>query len=389
MWGKFHLVMDNNIKVLANRAAPLIMSSDIKRHRLFIEIVTACFGGCHGCSLTIEARKRTKPEMDLDMVKSIFKYFEPVLNQKDCSTSVVNLGTGDYFMMDVDYIDGLFGLVRNFFDNTKQPRKVVTFTTSLFLSVDRCDKHIQAMLKHVGKDQISIESVIDPFLLDKKFDRYLKNIRAIRERIPFFDLVINFNNAIEKEHVESINRFIVDSGISNIELQYPVNTDSLHRVKANGRHIGEMVNLIRDGLAKNNIEPMILEYSMAKLTKTEGDVFSQIRRLAEFTAKERTVVNKHGDIYPMGFALGDILLDDRFGFSGCGSIYEPYSEKRIAKVIEKFLINVFLKKQVCQECDMARDCYGSGYAFYNYFDKTKDTCENVGRGELERFLQKA
>ena len=132
-----------------SEARELILKSDGTRFRIFLEIVTSCLGNCTGCSLSYIHKREFNPEIEIKKVQEILNYFIPIINSKNNLTSVVNLGTGDYFMMDEDYLDGLFKTIRIFFDQLKTPRNILTVSTSLFLSEEKMKSRLEIGRAHV------------------------------------------------------------------------------------------------------------------------------------------------------------------------------------------------------------------------------------------------
>src|SRR5690606_36849939 len=129
---------------------------------------------CSGCSLSFNDRKEIKPDIDISMVRDSLTFFIPIINKKErITTTVVNLGTGDYFMMEESFLDNLFKSVRVFFDKLKTPRKILTITTSLFLSEEKMKSRLDIMTKYLHPTQYAREGVVDPLMLEKHYDRYL------------------------------------------------------------------------------------------------------------------------------------------------------------------------------------------------------------------------
>ena len=92
--------------------------SNGKRYRIFLEVVTSCFGNCSGCALSYTARKNLNPDISLEQIQDIFKYFVPIINNKpNLTTTSLVLGTGEYFLMNEDFLNNLFKEVNLFFNN--------------------------------------------------------------------------------------------------------------------------------------------------------------------------------------------------------------------------------------------------------------------------------
>ena len=106
-----------------SRARDVTIKCNGKRFRVFLEVVTSCFGNCTGCSLSYSDRRTLAPEMTIEKIQEILTYFIPIINSKEnLRTSVLNLGTGDYFLMETDFLEKLFKTVRIYFDNLDNRR---------------------------------------------------------------------------------------------------------------------------------------------------------------------------------------------------------------------------------------------------------------------------
>lgn len=369
---------DINSADLDEARAQTIMC-DGKRFRIFLEVVTSCFGNCSGCSLSFEARKEIKPDMSIERIREILTYFMPIINdRRKVTTTVVNLGTGDYFMMDEEFLDKLFKSIRVFFDKLKTPRKILTITTSLFLSEEKMESRLDIMTRYLHPNQYAIEGVIDPLMLEKHYDRYLKNYKALNKVFPFFDLVLNLSNEVQERHIEIMQKFFDELNILNLDVQYAINNTNIYRVKSDKEHISYILNNIFEHFGEERKDLVELAVAMPTTKEDGQDIFEEILSHAKEIVKERVVVTANGDIYPLGFGYGDIILDHRFEFNPIGNIFEEFNEDKAALQIADYLKEIFLKKRVCHTCEYSRLCYSTGYAFYNKFDTNPKVCENVG-----------
>ena len=181
-----------------NTAREVTIKCNGKRFRILLELVTSCFGNCTGCSLSYTDRRKLEPEMSIEQIQKTLTYFIPIINnKKELRTTVVNLGTGDYFLMPEEFLEQLFKTIRVFFDQLNTPRNVMTISTSLFLSEEKMLTKIKAITKHLHTSQFAIDGVVDPFLLAIHYDRYVTNYKALTKHFPFFDLVINISNEVQ------------------------------------------------------------------------------------------------------------------------------------------------------------------------------------------------
>lgn len=360
-----------------SEARELILKSDGTRFRIFLEIVTSCLGNCTGCSLSYVHKREFSPEIDIKKVQEILNYFIPIINSKDNLTSVVNLGTGDYFMMNEDYLDGLFKTIRVFFDQLKTPRNILTVSTSLFLSEEKMKSRLDIMSKYLHPTQFAIDGVIDPLVLEKHYDRYLKNCIALKKVFPFLDLVLNLSNAIEIKHVELMKKFLKELDLLSFDIQYALNKTNVYRVKTSPEKIEEIFLDVENSFS-DDFSDLVLKNVAVPTTKGETTVMEEIKMQAKEIAKERVMVNAKGDIYPIAFGYNDILLNENYDFPPVGNIKEPYDEELVAQKIEKYLTNIFYENKKCVVCEYSKLCYSTGYAFYNKFSNPKE-CENVGR----------
>lgn len=349
---------------------------DGHRFRILFEIAKGCFGNCEGCSLSALDRKENKPAMTLENVKNTFNFFQPRINaNKELVTSVVNYGTGDYFMMDEVFLEELFKITSEFFNELHTIRNVVTVSTSLFLSEEKMLSKIQAMTKYLKPGQFAIDGVIDPQRLSTHYDRYLNNYRAITKHLPFFDCVFNFSQGLNKEHADYVIKFITEAKLLNFDFQYAINNTNDYRVKMEQEEFLSFFNYIY-----NKVPKELITMSIAQPVESIDDesIFTDIEKHAHEIVIERVTVNDKGDIYPLGFGFGDIILDERFDFPAIGNIYQEFNEEKAKQIIFNELKKIFMKNKVCQSCRFSKKCYSTGYAFYNKFNKDSTKCDNIG-----------
>lgn len=359
-----------------SEARELILKSDGTRFRIFLEIVTSCLGNCTGCSLSYIHKSDFSPELSIEKIQEILTYFIPIINKKNNLTSVVNLGTGDYFMMDENFLDGLFKSIRVFFDQLKTPRNILTVSTSLFLSEEKMKSRLDIMSKYLHPTQFAIDGVIDPLMLEKHYDRYLRNCIALKKVFPFFDLVLNLSDAIQVEHLELMKKFLKELNLLSFDIQYALHKGNVYRVKTSPEKIEKIFLDVQESVGKDFNE-LVQKNIAVPNTDGEGTVFDEIKGQAKEIAKERVMVNAKGDIYPIAFGYNDILLNENYDFPPIGSIYEPYDEEKAAQIIEKYLTKIFYDNKKCRVCEFSHLCYSTGYSFYNKFSDP-NKCENVG-----------
>lgn len=375
-------IEDNNIE----KAREVTIQCNGKRFRIFLEVVTSCFGNCTGCSLSYVDRRKLEPEMSIEQIQKTLKYFVPIINKKEnLRTTIVNLGTGDYFLMNDDFLENLFKSIRIFFDQLNTVRNVMTFSTSLFLSEDKMLNKIKLIKKHLHETQFAIDGVIDPCLLKTHYNRYVQNYKDITKYFPFFDLVINVSDSTKAKDIEILSTFLKEMNILSFDVQYPINKTNTYRVKTSQENFTEIINSIYNILGEKDKEIMELSIAIPSLNKEEfeGTIFEGMINNARNIAKERVMVKNNGDIFPIGYAYGDVLLDERYDFEKIGSIYEPYDEDYATEKIFKYLKDLFLKNKPCHTCKYNKQCYSTGYAFYNKFSDPKK-CENVGKVIFEK-----
>lgn len=363
------------------------------RFRVLLEIAKGCFGNCDGCSLSTLDRRSAKPAISLDMVEKTLDYFLPMINNDpSLGTTVVNYGTGDYFMLEEDYLEGLFFITKKFFEKTKTVRNVITISTSLFLPEDKMKSRVDIFKKYISPTQIAIEGVIDPNMLEKHYDRYLANFHALNKDMPFFDCVFNVADGVEERHADLIIKFMKDAHILNLDLQYAINNTNIYRVKISQDNFSRFFKYLKQKMKNNgmdNLLTMSISIPSAPINNDEqesndgvadvADVFSDMKKQAQGIIKERVTVDGDGDIYPLGFAYGDIILDHRYGFLPIGNINKPFNIEAAENIVFNHLKKLFLKNKPCVSCRFNRKCYSTGYAFYNNFSENSLHCDNPGR----------
>lgn len=353
-----------------------------KRFRILLEIVTSCFGNCSGCSLSYAHRKDLTPSMSIEQIQKTLNYFIPIVNKKEqIRTTIVNLGTGDYFLMDKDFLLSLFKTIRIFFDQLHTVRNVLSMSTSLFLPEEKMLEKIGAMKQYLHETQFAIDGVVDPAMLEKHYYRYIKNYQSISKHFPFFDLVVNISDAVTPNDIKKLTYFFKEMGILNFDIQYAINNTNTYRVKTNQSKFNEILDTIHDALGDevDNVLNLSIAIPTTKKTDEVDSIFEIMKGHAKEIAKERVLVKPNGNIHPIGFGYGDILLDERYDFPAIGNINSDFDEAKAEEIIFNFLKDIFIKNKKCHTCEYNLQCYSTGYSFYNKFDNNKLDCENVGR----------
>lgn len=350
---------------------------DGHRFRILFEIAKGCFGNCDGCSLSSIDRKNNIPAMSIEQVNDALNFFIPHINEnKELVTMVVNYGTGDYFMMEEEYLEKLFFTTQQFFNKIHTIRNVLTISTSLFLSEEKMASRIAIMTKHLKPGQFAIDGVIDPLRLSTHYDRYLNNYKAITKYLPFFDCVFNFSDGLTKEHADYVIRFIKEANLLNFDFQYAINNTNTYRVKIEQEQFLSFFNYIYQ-----QVPSELIDMSIAQPTadiNDENSIFVEMEKHAKEIILERITVDAKGDIYPLGFGYGDIILDHRYDFLPIGNIYTGYNPTLAQEQIFSYLKKIFLKTKICHSCPFSKKCYSTGYAFYNKFNTDVTKCDNLG-----------
>lgn len=355
---------------------------DGRRFRIFMDIVSSCFGNCSGCALSFAERKDNTPEMSIEQVRQYLNFFVPMINKKvdenKLFTSVVNFGTGDYFTMEQEYLEELFKETSDFFKKLKTPRNVMTISTSLFMKPEKMKPKINAIQKHLLGNQFAIDAVIDPTVLDKHFDNYLNNYKMIKKDFPFFDLVVNISNHVTEKDIENLMKFFKELNLLSFDIQYALNKTNTYRVKVDKLKFKDLMHIVE---TQATDKETLLGYNLAIPSAKEEDsktIFEHIKGQAKEIINERFAVKGNGDIYPIAFGYGDIILDEKYDMMPIGNTKDAYfDEEKASKIIENYLLGIFKKNKVCHTCEYSSMCYSTGYSFYNKFSHPKE-CENVG-----------
>lgn len=370
--------MNNTEKLMMLRQQT--QESNNKRYRIFLEVVTSCFGNCSGCALSYTARKNLNPDISVQQIQDIFKYFIPIINNKpNITTTNLVLGTGEYFLMNEDFLNNLFKEVNLFFKQLKTPINVLAVSSAMLMSEEKIIDKIMAIKNNLDVNQLAIEGVIDPLLLEVHYDRYLRNYNDMIKHFPLFDLVVNLSDGLKPHNLDLLNKLLSEMEVFNVDVQYQINGDNHYRVKTSPENFTNCMNHIYSNLKDKHTEviDMSIALPMPVVEEDEFTVFDYIKKNAKSSLEERILVKGNGNLYPVGTAYGDILLDERYGFKPIGNISKPIDFDSAENEIFKYMKNIFLKKPVCHICEHNKQCYGSGYSFYNKFTIGKD-CDNVG-----------
>lgn len=367
-------------------ARDFTIKSNGRRFRLFLELVTSCYGNCEGCSLSFIDKKSLEPSMKIEMTKKIFDYFVPIIAAKEnLLTMSLNMGTGDFFMMDNQFFNDLFKEISIFFEKLPTPRKVVSISTSLSLPEEKLKEKLAIMSNYLHPNQLALESVIDPLRLEKDYDRYLKNLRDITKIFPFYDVVLNISGALKPEHGFLWAKFLLDTEALNFDIQYAINNTNNYRVKIKKEIFDQFIINLYEGLGDKAKDLFDLSVSIPS-TKAEGSIVEEMKNQAKEMINERVAVDHKGNMYPIAFGYGDILLDQRYDFPVIGNIYEPFDKTSAEKKVVDYLSNLFIQNKKCKTCEHSQICYSTGYAFYNKFSN-QNKCENIGRFVFERIYE--
>lgn len=359
-----------------------------KRFRVFLEVVTSCFGNCSGCSLSYTDRRILKPELTMEEIRKTLTYFVPVINnKKNLRTTVLNLGTGDYFLMEEDFLEELFKTVRIFFDNLETPRNVLTISTSLFLNEAKMVNKIDKIKKHLHKSQFAIEGVVDPLQLSQHYERYVENYKSLIKYFPFFDLVVNISNEVRPEHIKIMSEFLTEMGILNFDLQYAINKTNTYRVKTSQENFSGLMESIYEVLGNKAQDLLEISIAMPLKSSLDKNIFQVMEANSKEIVNERVMVKKDGNIYPIAFGYGDILLDERYDMAPIGNINKEWNEAEGSKIVFDYLKKIFIKNPQCHNCEYNNLCYSTGYSFYNKFTEDKK-CDNVGMFVFRKTLAK-
>lgn len=372
-------INDSSLEVARN----FTIESNGRRFRLFLELVTSCYGNCEGCSLSFIDKKSLEPSMKIEMTKKIFDYFVPIISAKEnLLTMSLNMGTGDFFIMDNQFFDDLFKEISIFFNKLPTPRKVLSISTSLSLPEEKLKEKLAIISKYLHPNQLALESVVDPLRLEKDYNRYLNNLKSLTKIFPFYDVVLNISSALKPEHGFLWAKFLLDTEALNFDIQYAINNTNDYRVKIKKEVFDQFISNLYDGLGDKAKDLFDLSVGIPS-TKEEGSIFDEIENQAKEMINERVAVDSLGNMYPIAFGYGDILLDHRYDFPIIGNIDEKFDSKSAEKKVIDYLSDLFLKHKKCKTCEHSKVCYSTGYAFYNKFSN-KDKCENIGRFVFEK-----
>ena len=363
----------HNTDIESTRAVTVACNG--KRFRILMEIAKGCYGNCEGCSLSAIDRKESQPSMDIAMVKKVFDYFIPIINsKKHIRTSVVNFGVGDYLILKDEFLDELFRETNQFFNSLNIPRNVLTVSTSLLLNSEKMNKKLEIMTRHLHANQFAFEVIIDPFRLSKNLDNYTNNLRDLNKKFPFFDVVINISDGLTAEHAKEMVKFVKNNSVLNVDFQYAINNNNNYRVKIDKEKFDGFMNVFHDELGGEMVDLSISQPT----NPLDGIVMEEIEKHADDILNERYFIDEKGSIFPMGFALGDIILDGRYDFKPIGHIDTPFNHITAKAEIVNYLKSLFLKNKVCHTCEFNTKCYGTGYGFYNNSSTNKKECQNIG-----------
>lgn len=408
-----------------NKTREVTVKCNGKRFRLFLEIAQGCYGNCLGCSLSMIDRKESIPSFTIEQIKKTFDYFIPIINNKDnLRTTVINFGVGDYFLLKNNYLEELAKETNSFFSQLTTIRNVISLTSTLLTIPEKMEEKLQILCKYLHPTQIIIDSVIDPSRLKTDYDKYSTNLNYIKTIFPFFDLAINIHSDLTKEDAQLLAKFVNEHHILNLDIQYAINNTNYYRVKIDQLKFEEFFFTLKEQINDKNA----LDLSISQPEIDDNLTIQEaIENHAHNMLKERVYVDNKGDIYPLEFAYGDLILDNRFSFPPIGNINDNYinnnnvnyhqqehkvvhlspslksnmtlnntdnklefDQIKIDKmfkngemIIQRELYKIYLKNTVCHHCNYKLKCYSSGYSFYNKYSKDKTICDNIGKNLYE------
>lgn len=344
--------------------------------RIAIELTTACYGNCMGCALSSDSRRAIDPIFSIEQLKKTYQYLENVVNSnKDLYTTVLNFGVGDYFMLPDEYFEKVCKESREFFDRLHTYRNGFTFTTPMLLRDKDFLPKIEILKKYFHLSETLVEFVIDPIKLKDRYNLYVRNYNYLHSHFPFMDFVINVYDGLTQEHAAEIVKFTKEIKVQNLEVQYAIKNNNSHRVKIDQSKFNDFFEYIYE-----NYDEKIIINSGVNIPYHSGDesMSYYMNKFVNKIINESIHIDHLGNIYPVPSAFGDVILDYRYDFPPIGNINEGLDNRKAVSVMTKYMMDIYKKNKACHSCEYNKECYSSGYVFYNKFNKSGDTCENIG-----------
>lgn len=345
--------------------------------RIALELTTSCYGNCMGCALSSDSKRAAAPIFSIEQLKKTFVFLEGHINNiPDLYTAVINFGVGDYFMLPDEYFEDVCRETKHFFSKVYPYRTGFTFTTSLLLKEEKMQSKIDIIKKYFHTSETLIEFVIDPMKLTERYDLYVKNYQYLIKQFPFMDFVINIAEGLTTEHAANVVKYTKEIDVQHLEVQYAIKNTNNYRVKIEQDKFNEFFQYIYDNYDKK----IVINSSVSEPTHNgEESILYYMEKFAKKIIGESILIDFHGNIYPVPTGFGDVLLDERYGFPPIGNIITGIDVEGGTKLMVDYLRELFRKNKACHICEHNKECYSSGYAFYNKFNTGNgNKCENIG-----------
>lgn len=351
-----------------------------KRFRILMELAKGCYGNCSGCSLSTTERN-APPPIDLAKVKAQLQAFVPVINEKThLRTTVVNYGVGDYFMFDEDTLEGLASLTRQFFDQLHTQRNVISLSTSLLSKPKKMAEKVARIKKHLHPTQVVFDAVIDPERIKDHFGAYSRNLTGLTDTFAFVDVVVNVHKGLTEENAHWVHQFARHAKVLNLDIQYAVHKDNRYRVQVSPDEFAPFWQALWTKFKEENASEKIALSMTDPVVDDELSLPELIQKNIAIGLDERVLVDNQNQVWAVGFGFGDVLLDERFSVQPVGHIVDGalvWNTKGI-RGLERALLNQ-ANTPVCASCEHVKQCYGTGYGWYQLQTDTPAVCGNPSR----------
>lgn len=382
---KNSIIVDDKINKFRQEAR--YYSHGNKRFKFLIETAVGCFGSCPGCGFTKEERMNPKSSMiSIEKLEVLFKKMASLIEFREgyngdaiggeIETTVINFGAGEHFMHDLNYLDNLFLLTKNFFASIPTKRNVLAFSSSGLMNTDKMEEKANIITKHLSRDQFVVDFVVDLSRFDMLKDKYSESFDFFIKHFGFIDIAVNIEKNSNIRDWEAFCKFIDERGVLNVDLVYALNGNNKHKVSIeaddffqiyqkiiehsnNGISLFDTSSYIRIQDNQEVIDRAISEYDFNKIIQ------SAAVKMMEDTIFIDTNLNAN----PVLFALfADVPLSHRFGNFNVGNILDDnfinlwrnYHSK-----LSNHLMKNYIKSNVCHDCPLLKECYLSGLPLLN------------------------
>lgn len=237
------------------------ITDDRKNYKLFIETAYGCHGSCHGCPLSIESRNSQQPKWELNKLEQNLKSFAPQLIQfrndnqfSPIENLAITIGPAENLYFEDSYLEKLALICKNFSKDINTKNFHLAVSTSGLFSENKVSSKLEALSKHLNRNEISFAYIINLRQFEKTPSHYFKFAELLFKYTHLVELEINMDvdiHSIKKETLEHFSQFVNHFPFIQLDFAYAINEGNQTRTYLKNNEFLEFINHVRN-LTNNN-----------------------------------------------------------------------------------------------------------------------------------------